>query len=451
MVDIFISYAREDRSRVEPILKALEDAGFSVWRAEFIPPASNWISVMDGVIKAAKCSLVLWSEESIQSDLVQAEADIAMENSTLIHAILDQVEPPINFKMLQPADLTDWVPGSSHHEFDKLLGAISALVGKIPPAFERAAPSPKKIDDAFPGREGKTKRKGKGLVGAGTAMVQGAVACLTAIPKIFKLRGHEVYLGASAPSFTRPEDEFTARFVAYVSDAEKEIEEKLQKLSLTATPHLGIKRCQWKPNTEVSVSLFGRGLKVDEAVQSFIWNPPHVIVDFDVQVLPAASYGTTILKFDVCIEEIRVAKLRIDLQITDSVESEQRNTAIARPSQTAFASYSSKDEKRVTDRLASVEISAGIDVFYARKSMKPGDEWKSRIPKEILERDQFLLFWSRAAAASKWVKWEWQYALNEKGKKDMQIHPLQLDVPPPDELSDLHFNDIYMAIWERED
>jgi hypothetical protein len=35
----------------------------------------------------------------------------------------------------------------------------------------------------------------------------------------------------------------------------------------------------------------------------------------------------------------------------------------------------------------------------------------------------------------------------DKGKNHMQIHPLEPNIKPPEELSDLHFSDVYM--WVR--
>ena len=67
MADIFISYAREDRSRVKPIAEALEDQDWSVWWDPQIPPGKTFFGVIKAALDAAKCVLVLWSEQSIDS------------------------------------------------------------------------------------------------------------------------------------------------------------------------------------------------------------------------------------------------------------------------------------------------------------------------------------------------------------------------------------------------
>jgi hypothetical protein len=256
----------------------------------------------------------------------------------------------------------------------------------------------------------------------------------------------DVYLGASAPAALRPGEEFTARFVAYMEHEKVFVKEILHRLSPRSTSALDIKRCRWQPGTKVTISLSGRWLEVQEARQTFIWDAAYVVLDFDVMLASDAPQGTTVLKFDVAIDGIRVAKLRIDLQVGDTRESQQSTTVVTGAARTAFASYSSQDRQRVLDRLASVRISAGLDVFLDCLSLRPGERWKLKITEEIRSRDQFLLFWSKAAADSQWVTWEWQTALNEKGIEDMQIHPLENNVAPPVELTDLHFSDVLVAI-----
>ena len=101
------------------------------------------------------------------------------------------------------------------------------------------------------------------------------------------------------------------------------VEEMLHRLSPRSTSALGIKRCRWQPGTSVTVSLTGRWLEVEEAQQTFIWEAAYVLLDFDVMLASDAPLGVTVLKFDVAIEGIRVAKLRIDLKVADTRGSER--------------------------------------------------------------------------------------------------------------------------------
>jgi hypothetical protein len=83
-------------------------------------------------------------------------------------------------------------------------------------------------------------------------------------------------------------------------------------------------------------------------------------------------------------------------------------------------------------------------------SLQPNELWRARLAREIPARDVFMLFWSRAAARSRWVAWEWRLALKKKGLDAIQAHPLDPwpKAPLPRELSALHMGDALMAVRE---
>ena len=256
-----------------------------------------------------------------------------------------------------------------------------------------------------------------------------------------------VRLGASAPRQAKPGSEFTARFVAYEKALEEEVRDLLTKLAPTAGTVLGIQECRWQRDTRVTVKLSGRGLTVDPPEQDFIWQGGRSMLEFDVSVPTETEEGTIPLKFDVAIEGIIVARLRLELEITASPKKKGQATATGEPAKTAFASYSSKDRLRVLDRVDAIKIAAGIDVFQDCLDLNPGEEWKPRLDSEIRDRDLFLLFWSQSASESKWVVWELETALKEKGEQALQIHPLDPGVKPPPGLEKLNIGS--NAMWVR--
>ena len=75
MVDIFISYAKEDRSRIASLAKALEDQGWSVFWDRTISAGKTWRQVIGNALESARSVIVAWSKTSVNSRWVQEEAD----------------------------------------------------------------------------------------------------------------------------------------------------------------------------------------------------------------------------------------------------------------------------------------------------------------------------------------------------------------------------------------
>jgi hypothetical protein len=132
MADIFISYASEDRSRVEPLAKELEEQGWSVWWDRTIPPGKTFDQVIEEAIKAARCVIVLWSKKSIKSDWVKEEANIGKQRNILVPAKIDPIDPPLGFGRIQAAELVNWEAETNHPGFLSLLNAISEVAGPPP-------------------------------------------------------------------------------------------------------------------------------------------------------------------------------------------------------------------------------------------------------------------------------------------------------------------------------
>jgi len=127
MAEIFISYASEDRTRVVPLVRALEAHGWSVFWDRQIPAGKTFDEVIEQALAIAKCVIVLWSEKSVNSRWVRAEATEAAERQILIPVLLERVKIPLEFRRIQAADLKSWEGERSAPAFVRLLKDISAL------------------------------------------------------------------------------------------------------------------------------------------------------------------------------------------------------------------------------------------------------------------------------------------------------------------------------------
>jgi len=122
MSDIFLSYAREDLARVKPVVAALEARGWSVWWYRTIKPGQTFDSVVQAALDEARCVIVLWSRDSVQSQWVRSEADEGNRRGILIPALLNEVIIPLAFRRVQAANLIGWRGTLPHAGFEELAG-----------------------------------------------------------------------------------------------------------------------------------------------------------------------------------------------------------------------------------------------------------------------------------------------------------------------------------------
>ena len=146
MSDIFISYSRADKARVKPLAEEPARRGWSVWWDHTIPPGKSWDREIEKALDEARCVVVLWSHDSVESDWVRNEADEGKRRRILVPALLDNVRIPLAFRGIQAANLMDWTADFGHVEFGKLVGAVAELLGGTGIVEAPAAAAPLKAD-----------------------------------------------------------------------------------------------------------------------------------------------------------------------------------------------------------------------------------------------------------------------------------------------------------------
>ncbi len=152
MADVFLSYASQDRERVRALVERLEEHGWSVWWDRHIPPGMTWPQVIEQALADTRAMVVVWTAASVTSKWVQIETAEGEALGALVPLSFDRVKLPLQFRLLQSADLIAWDGSRTHPEFrtvvaqlERLLGAISdAPTRKRKAVAKRVAPAARK-------------------------------------------------------------------------------------------------------------------------------------------------------------------------------------------------------------------------------------------------------------------------------------------------------------------
>ena len=124
MADIFISYSKKDHEQARLLAAYLEAEGFSVWWDTSLKSGEQFRKVIMTELGRARAAIVIWTENSIESDWVQSEAGRAHADRKLI---------PVKSKALQYKDIPPPFDNMHTENVDRrenILGAVVAQLAK---------------------------------------------------------------------------------------------------------------------------------------------------------------------------------------------------------------------------------------------------------------------------------------------------------------------------------
>lgn len=126
--DVFIAYAREDKTKADELAMQLKTRGFSVFWDAKVPPGQTWRDYIFQALAKSKCVVAAWSVHSVNSDWVLEEAEVGKRARKLVPVRFDNTELPFGFQFIQAADLSLWPPDVASDTFKDFLGGVTGLV-----------------------------------------------------------------------------------------------------------------------------------------------------------------------------------------------------------------------------------------------------------------------------------------------------------------------------------
>src|SRR5262249_39470970 len=101
--------------------------GHVVWWDRLIGAGALWSEEISRALSQARAVVVLWSNASVTSAYVRAEARTAADRQTLIPAMIEACEPPMPFGEYEAIDLTKWRDDGDFEAIDVLSQTVDGV------------------------------------------------------------------------------------------------------------------------------------------------------------------------------------------------------------------------------------------------------------------------------------------------------------------------------------
>jgi TIR domain len=263
----------------------------------------------------------------------------------------------------------------------------------------------------------------------------------------------KVEFAVFAPAGVRPNSAFVLDVWAYLRDQYPFVKEMAKEVGMKV---LGRKASvSLARGSRLTIRIDIAGLEVHKPRETIEWDGEATNASFTIKVPPKTKIGTYPGSALIKYQSMTIAKVKFIISVAyyDHPEYLDRTDKLMYV-RTAFASYASTDREEVLHRIQGMKsIVPYIDIFLDQLSLHSGQNWRTKLEEHVPTKDIFYLFWSEAAARSKWVKREWRLALDRRGLDYISPVPLEEPdrVPPPKELAALHFSDPVLrnVVYER--
>jgi adenylate cyclase len=140
VADIFLSYASEDRERIEPLVTILQAEGWTLWWDRDLVAGPSFADAIQENLNQARCIVVAWSRHSIGSSWCRDEASEGIERNCLVPVLIDDVRPPLGFRSAQTVFLHQWP--RDREGLDALLEGISRCLSSSVEVSKEVGRSP---------------------------------------------------------------------------------------------------------------------------------------------------------------------------------------------------------------------------------------------------------------------------------------------------------------------
>lgn len=470
--DIFISYSRKDIDAVKPIKADLKANGFRCWMMDIEGIEScteDTAAYIVAVVERACAILFLISANSQKSLWLLNMLHVARQHNKHIFIVRFNDDNDDNMfatflrefgdlnvvdwrragqRQKLKRDLERWISSCSVNElpFDPYTGEFLAC---------RCYESKRHVPMGFVGAVAAPSLGIVSSVGCQCGIVSGWIKKKISDPNTEinakeeqapTVQLDQVDFSAIAPRAMKAGACSTIQIVMYEKDFRNEVDAIIKgaegPVHETRSGQVMAPR-----GAKIRIVLLSQDIEIDDNVEEGNWSGGYRVFSFLVQLPVDFVKSQVRFAATVYIQDVVATKLKF--MASCSGKGNSRPSVQRKDVNSAFISYASKDRPCVINAIQGMlKVRPDLDVFLDVAKLHSGEDWESRLYKEIDDRDVLYLFWSRHAKKSKWVGREWRYAFHTKGIEGIEPFPIESaeKCPPPKELSKLHFNDYLQCL-----
>ncbi|MGF1455307.1 MAG: SUMF1/EgtB/PvdO family nonheme iron enzyme [Alphaproteobacteria bacterium] len=130
MAEVFISYARDDFDRVVPIVRAIRNAGYSLWWDQRMDVGASWREAVAQACDGAACVVVVWSAAAARSRWVLRDLSKAGYRAACLVVTLDATPLHRSLVGRDRISLDGWSGDRRKDPWPGIEAALEARIGR---------------------------------------------------------------------------------------------------------------------------------------------------------------------------------------------------------------------------------------------------------------------------------------------------------------------------------
>ena len=234
--------------------------------------------------------------------------------------------------------------------------------------------------------------------------------------KLFGNKYNEVYSSIFAPAEVKRKSHLQVQVYLHLYEESEKVKSLAQESDKNAERRdyipLSLK-LRKGDKVDVEFNVYGE-TRLTSVRKSIVWQGSFTKCSFDYYVPKDLDIDELSCEANLFVNGAMIGEMRFLTQIVD-VPRNLNPEILSHRFNRIFISYAHQDAQQIK-LLALAYKAQGVDYFYDRDSLAPGDVYEEKIFDYIDSSDLFVLCWSKNAAAS-------DYVAKEKGRALLRAYP----------------------------